>query len=302
MQELVFSALGSAGGGVAFFWGFSVWRQLRLIEDTPTAKVRSMPMGRVEVFGRAEEKGELFAPISQRPCVYYRYKVEEERSNGKSRSWHTIESGNSAAWGFYLCDETGRVLVLPDGAKVELERDLFGHEGGVVALFSENNPSFNLDRWRTRGFLGGLLNRKMRFSEWRIEPGDPVYVLGIAQERPGLAAEKRHQIVQKLKALKEDPDAMTHFDRDGDGGVSADEWEVARQLIVGEVSQTIPDDRVVIAAEARSKFPFMISDRDEGALTGRLRWQSALGVFGGASLSVVSMWFLLRFIGVLRLA
>lgn len=301
MQEVVFSALGSAGGGVAFFWGFSIWRKLRLIEDTPTAKVRSMPMGRVEVTGRAEEKAELVAPISQRPCVYYRYKVEEERHNGKRTSWHTIESGDSSAWGFYLCDETGQVLVLPKGAQIELERDLFAREGGLAALFSESPTTLNTERWRNRGFLSSLLGgRNLRFSEWRIEAGDPVYVLGIAQERPGIAAEKRQQIIQKLKALKEDPEAMAHFDHDGDGNISADEWEVARQLVQGDVSHDIPDDRVVIASEPVSKLPFLISDRDESALCWRLRWRSWLGVFGGASLSVASLWFLLRFLGVLR--
>lgn len=76
---------GLAGGCVLFGRGFVLWRRKRLIEDTPTARIRSMPLGRVEVFGRAEEKTALEAPLTGTRCVYYRYRSPSPSSRGADR-------------------------------------------------------------------------------------------------------------------------------------------------------------------------------------------------------------------------
>ena len=133
----------------------------------------------------------------------------------------------------------------------------------------------------------------MRFREWRIHAGDTLYVLGVSQERGTIAAEQRQRILDKLRALKADPDAMAHFDRDADGEISEAEWEVARQLTVQEVVRDAIDDRVVVAADPGRDAPFLISDQGEGALVSSHRWKALLGVFGGAALSVGSLWVLL---------
>ena len=70
-----------------------------------------MALGRVELHGRAQEKAELRAPFTGRACVYYRYTLEELVRSGNRNRWRQIESGDSAAWPFYLEDDTGRVLV-----------------------------------------------------------------------------------------------------------------------------------------------------------------------------------------------
>lgn len=290
------SVLGFSGGVAAFGWGFRQWRWLRLIEDTPTAKVRSMPMGRVEIFGRAEEKAELRAPLSRKRCVYYRYRVEELRGSGKNRRWRTIESGESSAWGFYLEDDTGRVFVAPKGATIRVASDLQVTRGGLLGVFDRGEPELDLRKWENRSWWN---RHRRRYTEWRLEPGDPVYVLGTAQERPGLAAERRQRVVEKLRALKADPDAMAHFDSDGDGSVSAEEWEVARQLSVTEVMRDAVPDRVVVAADPASGAPFMISDRSERALRSEQRGRALLGIFGGATGSVACLIYMLGRLGVL---
>lgn len=290
---IVEPALGCAGGIAAFGWGFTVWRRMRLIVDTPTAKVRSMPMGRVELNGRAQEKTELEAPITRIPCVYYRFVVEEERRNKKTTHWVTIDRGDSSAWAFELADGTGTVLVMPERAKIELGCDFEAKRGGLTGmLFGDGDASFDASPWAKRGWLG-LSTKKLRFREWRIHAGDPLYVLGVAQERAGIAAERRRRIVDKLRALKADPEAMAHFDRDGDGAVSDAEWEVARQLTVQEVTRESVDDRVVIAADPNGDAPFLISDHGEASLVSKLRWQAALGVIGGAGLCIACLWVLL---------
>ncbi len=292
MEEIFVPAAGVAGGIAAFGWGFKVWRRMRLIVDTPTAKVRSMPMGRVELRGRAQEKAELQAPITKRPCVYYRYTVEEERRSGKNRTWVTVDRGDSSAWAFYLEDETGSVLLMPEGASVEIACDFEAKHGGLSGLIFGREPSFDPSPWMNRGWLG-VASKKLRFREWRIHAGEALYVLGVSQERGGIAAERRRRILDKLRALKSDPDAMAHFDRDQDGDISSAEWEVARQLTVQEVVREAVDDRVVIAADPNRDAPFFVSDQGESSLVARHRWKAALGVFGGAALSVVCLWILL---------
>ena len=116
---------GIGAGCLLFAGGFALWRRERTIEDTPASRVRSMALGRVALQGKAVPwVSDLLAPLSGVPCCWYRYRVEEERRSGRSRAWHTISSGYSAAWAFYLEDETGRVLVQPEGAELELSADL----------------------------------------------------------------------------------------------------------------------------------------------------------------------------------
>jgi hypothetical protein len=284
---------GTGTGVFLFFWGFRAWRLMRLIEDTPSSKVRSMPMGRVEVQGRAQGKAELEAALTGTACVYYRYEIEQEVRTNKRRSWRTVAKGDSAAWGLYLEDETGRVLVDPTGAQVDISRD-----------WQQTSPELTP---RLQGVLaqhgvdpsGLLFRKKLRFSEWRIAPGDPVYVLGVAQERAGLALERRRRITEKLAAIKSDPEAMAHLDTDGDGKVDAEEWEVARQLVVHEVRIEGDEDRVAIARAPNGESPFYMSDRPEGHVLSTQRLRARGGVFGGAGLALASAAGLLHHFGLL---
>ena len=284
---------GTGFGVFLFFWGFRAWRLLRLIEDTPSSKVRSMPLGRVEVQGRAQGKAELEAALTGTPCVYYRYQIEQEVRSNKRRSWRTVAKGDSATWGLYLEDETGRVLVDPTGAEVDISRD-----------WQETSPELTP---RLQGVLarhgvdpnGLLFRKKLRFSEWRLVPGDVVFVLGVAQERAGLALERRRRITDKLAALKSDPEAMAHLDTDGDGRVDAEEWEVARQLAASEVRLEGDEDRVAIARAPNGECPFYISDRAESHVLSAQRWRARGGVFGGAGLALACAAGLLHHFGIL---
>ena len=62
----------------------------RLIENTPTAKIRSAVQGYVELNGqtRLMEGPVIVSPLSGKSCVWYRYKVEEKmeyrQADGKS--------------------------------------------------------------------------------------------------------------------------------------------------------------------------------------------------------------------------
>jgi hypothetical protein len=280
MDASVAMGVGAGAGLVAFVHGFRAWRRLRLIEDTPTARVRSMALGRVELQGRAGARVELEAPLTGLPCVFFRYEIDEERRSGRRRSWTTIARGDSNAEGFYLADETGRVLVDPTGAELQLDCDWHATDPtlGPRLVQALDRHGIAPDGW--------LFRKRLRFREWRIATGDPLYVLGVAQPRPGLAEERRAKITGRLTALKGDAAAMAELDADRDGRVDGDEWEVARRRVVEAVAGERDADRVVVGAAPDRESPFFVSDRPEARVLSRHRLEAFAGVFGGAALTL----------------
>jgi len=167
-------------GIIAFVKGFRWLSRKRLIENTPTSKVRSLAMGLVEVFGEAVPwKEKLEAPLSSKDCVYYKYLIEEYKSSGKSGHWVVIDRGESQS-PFFLKDETGMVLIDPKDADIAMSSD--------VKIESSKDPPKNIKLFlssrglKYEGFLG--INKHMRYQEWHLAPGDELYIMGTAEDYP----------------------------------------------------------------------------------------------------------------------
>jgi hypothetical protein len=160
--------------------GLWVFHRKRLIENTPTSKIRSAAMGLVEIYGEAKAiaGNVLKSPFSQTDCVYSRYTIEEYRQHGKHSSWVTVKSGESRPE-FMLKDETGEAKINPFKAEINIPVDNefksgFGKDPDkrVQEFLARNNIRFE-------GFLG--FNKKMRYKEYYIAPGNKVFVLGHAK-------------------------------------------------------------------------------------------------------------------------
>jgi len=163
-------------GLYGFSWGLRCYQRKRLLQNTPMSKVEAVALGIVELYGRAAPHEPMTSPIEQLPCVYWRHKVEELRSTGKSTQWVTIDSAESHV-PFYLEDETGKILVVPDGATIEIPTHL--------QVESSNLPlggdlSFHVFAFaQQKGIdLDGVFTRKKKFTEWIIVPGDTLFVFG----------------------------------------------------------------------------------------------------------------------------
>jgi len=169
-------ALAAMVGGLALF--FSAFRRLalrRAVEDTPTSKIRSAALGRVELKGRCREPG-LKAPFSGLDCVWCRIKVEEERTEtdmrGRtSRQWVTLHESVRAPL-FTLDDGTGTLEVDPTGAEVDASESLSWTSGWMQKAALPPGPE--AFQWATGG--------KRRLTEWCLLKDAPLYALGVLRE------------------------------------------------------------------------------------------------------------------------
>lgn len=182
-RVLIYSIAGFCGGIFLFFKGFGWLRFKRLIENMPTSKIRSLAMGLAEVYGEVVPyEGKLLkSPMLDRDCVYYSYSIREERGSGKNRHWVTLKSGTDMVH-FCLKDDTGKVLVDPEGAKVNFKKDLdvlssFGRDPPEVVKNAINRMSLSYET-----FLG--INKTMKYEEIVIGPNDKLYILGTAGDNP----------------------------------------------------------------------------------------------------------------------
>ena len=175
-------ALAGAVGGVAlFFQGFRMLRYKRLILNTPFSKIRSASIGLVELSGMPTGPQTISAAITGDPCYYYRVKAWQWVGSGNDHKWEQVLD-ESLSVPFFLDDSTGKVLVNPQGADLDVHRS-FSDEVqtsrfGKGSLIPENIQKFVA----LRGLLSG---DKIRLEERIIKPGYPLFVFGTLGENPG---------------------------------------------------------------------------------------------------------------------
>jgi hypothetical protein len=201
-------------GWLLAYAGVNRYRQRSLVADTPTSKVRSLAMGRVELEGTVEPLGETFpAPFSGQECVLYRYSIEQyyEDDHGNDE-WQPAESGVQIR-AFYLNDGTGRVMVGPANANLDVRTNVYEVGAGeadppAVREFLRNRHA-RFDEHRTGGLAmvghatfdveaDGMRvgdasqiiqdGHRRRYVEEVLLVGEEVYVFGKAKERPGMSA------------------------------------------------------------------------------------------------------------------
>lgn len=168
---LIASMFGTVAGVIFFFKGLKDLRLRRLIQNTPTSKIRSMAMGLVEIKGKAkfaEEK--LISPISKKECVFYEYIVEEYRSSGKSGRWVKI-AGNKSENKFYIEDNTGKALINPKNITANYNYD-------IKTNGSRQLPEKVKTYLEKKGYkVNGIFRKSYRCREIYVEEGDNLYVL-----------------------------------------------------------------------------------------------------------------------------
>ena len=103
----------------AFVAAFVFVRRARLIEDTPTSRLRSAALGYVELEGEAVMMAgvPIVAPFTLTPCAWFRYCIEERVDDkGALGRWRTHTHGASDGL-FALRDDTGRCMATRKGQR-----------------------------------------------------------------------------------------------------------------------------------------------------------------------------------------
>lgn len=269
-----------------FFAGFNLFRLKRRIENTPTSRIRSLAMGMVEVHGRARRQYALVAPMTQLPCVYYR--LRRYRRNEKS-NWKLTSDTNSGHVPFIIEDSTGRVSVNPRGASVSAGEKHQGSAGQANMLFGVRGESDSNERW----------------VEETIAEGTSLYVLGSAAvlKKPGKSLNERK--IEKLRELKLDRARLNAYDKDGDGQISADEWQEAREDIEDQVLRESlekrqvaanQEDAIVIRRSRHRNRPFVIAaTRSETHLTKKYELWSGLLLASSLAFCLWGLWAALNY-------
>src|SRR3989475_5153391 len=182
-KELFWPIVGVGAGLYLFYRGFRLLQRKRLILNTPTSKIHSASLGLVEISGLATGPYTMPAPITAIPCYYARTVGWQWKQQGKNRQWVKF-ADESRHVPFYLDDNTGRMLIDPQGAEMEIHCD-FKEEYNGSSLFSTSKDIPQT----VSGFLARHAitdDRKVKIEEYCIKPKNALFVLGTLTENPGL--------------------------------------------------------------------------------------------------------------------
>ena len=245
----------------------STFRRARAIADTPTSKVASAAQGYAELIGngRALAGAPLISPVSQLPCLWYRYTVERKTSDDK---WVQEDKGESDA-SFILDDGSGECIVDPDGAEMLVTRK---------------------DSW---------IQGDRRYTQWLLIERQTLYVLGQFSTRGSVDLDL--SIAEDVKLLlaewKTRPvGLLERFDLDKNGQLDLREWELARAQAKREVVANHRELRAAaelhvmhLSGDGRL---YLISDLAPKKLAGRYRLWSwfHIVVFFGALIALPFLW------------
>lgn len=165
--------------GVLLVVGFIFYNKFKkihdLIKNTQTSKITTLKKGFYEIKGKVAKLDEqLESPYSEQPCVYYKFKVEQERSSGKNSHWDTIINDEKFV-PFAVEDSSGKAIIDLRNAQLKFYKDVKEKSGFW------NSASDNMEQ--TLAMYGKtskswIFEKNLRYHETYLEEGDEVYVIG----------------------------------------------------------------------------------------------------------------------------
>ena len=196
-------------GTIGFFAWIGNQRRSRLILDTPTSRIASAAQGYVELTGHARQAHDipLLSKLTLLPCVWYRYIIEQERSDNKG--YDIVDQGTSDDT-ILIDDGSGQCFVDPDYAEI-----ITSHK----------------QVWKKGDY---------RYTEYLLSPLDTLYAIGEFTTLGG--ANSNLDFKEDLNALltewKRDKTQLhERFDLNMDGQIDPHEWELAVLAAKREVAK-----------------------------------------------------------------
>ncbi len=282
---------GTAPAAFSVLFGWMGLRRLgikRHIQNLPTSKIRSVAMGMVEVQGHVRRKYALVSPMTHQPCVFY--SLRKFRRDDESHNWKEYSSTDCGPIPFDVEDRTGRLTVDPAGAEIKSNHRQEGGPGQGSLLFA----------------AAGLHDANEKWVEEVIPEGSFVYVTGFAGSESRAGSSLRERTLAALRELKQNRHLMNRYDADGDGRISEEEWQQAREDVEQQVlrqsleeqQEAAPQAGVVIGRPGQRGLPFIIAETEsETHLARSYAISSVVLLVLGFSLGIFALVRLVSFFG-----
>jgi len=182
-----------------FGQGLLLLRQRR--QASPLTKIADAKAGPILIGGWAEGTETLRSPISGKPCFYFRATLWRQEDPASADSWEVVAE-ETRGKPFLLSDKavtdsaekpgravsngifSGRILVDPRGANVDLPRDTYEEYGKTLLATLTDIPP-GLDAFLKRNKVDA--SAAVRVEEYLLVPGAEVFVRGVAVANPALA-------------------------------------------------------------------------------------------------------------------
>ena len=284
----------AAAAAYSFWYAFRSWGKSRIVADMPTSRVRSAAQGYVELCGHGVLPKDCATkgPLTRIPCTWWRYKIEERRTIGRSRAWSTLDSATSDV-PFLLDDGTGQCLIDPRGAEVFPGSTTVWYgpsawpEGRIpngTGVFAWLVDTFVTDRYR--------------YTEYRLQPHEVLFAIGAFRSVGGVSVESPDfEAGELLRTWKQDQAGLlARFDSDHDGTISSAEWEQARAAARRQIQITRAAEENRPAAnvledpmDGRS---FLLAASDGESLARRFRRKALAGIGGFVGSAAALTWTL----------
>lgn len=270
-------------GTLIFSRSFVLIKRKRQIENCPRSKIRSMPMGEMEIRGRAIQKYYLRSPYTYTNCVYYSYKIYEKKHTKNSTKWVLREWNDSGHIPFYLEDDTGRTLILP--------KDAILRAGVKETLRGDMLNSF----------FSSAASSGRKVVETTIPTGRSLYVLGYGHRVRNPKKDNTKEMTRRLVDLKHDKARLNEYDTDNDGKIDNDEWDQARddvehQILKERLEAGQAKDEVAVGAHPSGGL-FFISDKKEEEIVKSMAWKIPVYLVAGSGATLGGLFFMLKMLG-----
>jgi len=267
-----------------FIGAFFFFSRKRIMENTPTSRIRSAAQGYIELTGHGEllEGPPIIAPLTGRTCTWYQFSIEERRRSGKNSHWVNIENGCSDEL-FLFIDDTGQCIVDPEGATVTPAESntWYGHSKRPASGPKSSSGFFS--------FSSGM--GKYRYTEKLMYPKGPLYVIGLFKTVGGAGGEfdTKTDVRQLLNEWKQNTDAlMKIYDKNKDGEIDMQEWEAVRERALDVVMNKHSEMKTaqpvnMLSRTNDSRRPYLLSAILQETLIKRMAWYSG---------SLISLFFI----------
>jgi hypothetical protein len=253
-----------------FIGAFYFFLRKRIIEDTPTSKIRSAAQGYTELSGISKlmDGSTINGPLTDTICTWYKYTIEQHRSSGKNSHWVTIEEGISDSL-FLIIDDTGEAVIDPEKANVTPAYT-------DVWYGSSRQPQHRSSAKRKKKFfnigIGGY-----RYTEMRIHPNESLYAIGLFDTVGGAGSEYNisSDVGHLLREWKKNSEQLlARFDENKDGQIDMEEWQKVRKTALKQIKSQHADQKAsapvhMLGKSCDSRRPFLLSALPQSDLVKR---------------------------------